>query len=53
MKKQKILRRLVLVEMMAVMCLVAVLLKREEEPLLFASLPDGRGGRGFYQMGGL
>lgn len=34
MKKQKILRRLVLVEMMAVMCLAAVLLKREEEPLL-------------------
>ena len=34
MKKQKILRRLVLVEMMAVMCLAAVLLKREKEPLL-------------------
>lgn len=34
MKKQKILRRLVLVKMMAVMCLAAVLLKREEEPLL-------------------
>ena len=41
MKKQKVLRRLVLVEMMTVMCLTAVLLKREEKPfLLLPSLTE-------------